>query len=112
MATLAEQTCQPCKRNASRLSPDEAKTLLKDVCEWQIVEHDGIMKLSRSFTFRDFSSALAFTQRVGNIAEQAGHHPVIVTEWGKATVTWWTHAIKGLHLNDFILAARTNEVAD
>lgn len=112
MATLAEQTCQPCKRNAPRLSPDEAITLLKDLSEWQIVEHDGIMKLSRSFTFRDFASALAFTLRVGDIAEQAGHHPVIVTEWGKATVTWWTHAISGLHLNDFILAARTDEVAD
>lgn len=70
------------------------------------------MKLSRSFKFRDFASALAFTQSVGEIAEQAGHHPVIVTEWGKATVTWWSHAIKGLHLNDFILAARTDEVAE
>lgn len=112
MATLAEQTCQPCSSNAPRLSLDEAETLLKDLREWQIVEHDGIMKLSRSFTFRDFANALAFTQRVGDIAEQAGHHPVIVTEWSKATVTWWTHAINGLHLNDFILAARTDEVAN
>ncbi|HDZ48269.1 hypothetical protein LCGC14_0210300 [marine sediment metagenome] len=112
MATLAEHPCQPCKRNAPRLSPDEAKTLLKGLSEWQIVEHDGIMKLSRSFTFRDFASALKFTQLVGDIAEQAGHHPVIVTEWGKAAVTWWTHTIDGLHLNDFILAARTDEVAD
>jgi len=112
MTTLAKQHCQPCTQDALRLSQNEAKTLLKDLSEWQIVEHDGIMKLSRSFAYRDFASALAFTQRVGEIAEQAGHHPVIVTEWGKATVTWWSHAIKGLHHNDFILAARTDEVAD
>ena len=112
MATLAESTCEPCGKNAQPLSLGEAQERLKSFSQWQIVEHDGIMKLSRSFTFRDFASALAFTQRVGDIAEQAGHHPVITTEWGKATVTWWSHAIKGLHLNDFILAARTDEVAE
>ena len=112
MTTFAGHTFQPCNKNASPLSRNEAQTLLKDLSEWRIVEHDGIMKLSRSFTFRDFASALAFTQRVGVIAEQAGHHPVITTEWGKATVTWWTHIIDGLHINDFILAARTDEVAD
>ncbi|NYS80016.1 MULTISPECIES: 4a-hydroxytetrahydrobiopterin dehydratase [Halomonadaceae] len=112
MATLAESTCEPCGKNAQPLSLGEAQERLKSLSQWQIVEHDGIMKLSRSFTFRDFASALAFTQRVGDIAEQAGHHPVITTEWGKATVTWWSHAIQGLHLNDFILAARTDEVAE
>lgn len=112
MATLAEHVCEPCSQNAQPLSQKEANEQLKSLSQWQIVEHDGIMKLSRRFKFRDFASALAFTQRVGDIAEQAGHHPVIVTEWGKATVTWWTHAIKGLHLNDFILAARTDEVAE
>lgn len=112
MTTLAKQLCEPCSKNAQPLSQTEAKERLKSLIQWQIVEHDGIMKLSRCFTFRDFANALAFTQRVGEIAEQAGHHPVIVTEWGKATVTWWSHAIKGLHLNDFILAARTDEVAE
>jgi 4a-hydroxytetrahydrobiopterin dehydratase len=70
------------------------------------------MKLTRQFTFRNFADALAFSQRVGDVAEQAGHHPVLVTEWGKTTVTWWSHKINGLHLNDFILAARTDEVAE
>ncbi|CEP35898.1 MULTISPECIES: 4a-hydroxytetrahydrobiopterin dehydratase [Halomonadaceae] len=112
MTTLANAICEPCSKDAQPLSKDEAQERLKSLSQWQIVEHDGIMKLSRSFKFRDFVSALAFTQSVGDIAEQAGHHPVIVTEWGKATVTWWSHAIKGLHLNDFILAARTDEVAE
>ncbi|TVP46805.1 MAG: 4a-hydroxytetrahydrobiopterin dehydratase [Halomonas sp.] len=112
MNSLAETTCQPCSKGAQPLSRNEAQTLLKDLSEWQIVEHDGIIKLSRRFMFRDFASALAFAQSVGDIAEQAGHHPTLTIEWGKATVTWWTHAINGLHINDFILAARTDEVAD
>ncbi|GEN29276.1 putative pterin-4-alpha-carbinolamine dehydratase [Halovibrio variabilis] len=112
MTTLAEHTCEPCSSNAQPMSKDEAQEQLKSLSQWQIVEHDGIMKLSRSFTFSDFASALAFTQRVGDVAEQAGHHPVITTEWGKTTVTWWSHAIKGLHRNDFILAARTDEVVE
>lgn len=112
MSTLAEQVCEPCSKNAQPLSQNEAQEQLKSLSQWQIVEHDGIMKLSRSFSFCDFASALAFTQRVGEIAEQAGHHPVITTEWGKSTVTWWTHAINGLHPNDFILAARTDEVVE
>lgn len=112
MTTLAESACRPCRKGAQPLSHDEAQTLLKRLLEWQIVEHDGIMKLSRCFKFRDFASSLAFAQSVGDIAEQAGHHPAITIEWGKATVTWWTHVINGLHINDFILAARTDEVAD
>ncbi|MFB9868145.1 4a-hydroxytetrahydrobiopterin dehydratase [Vreelandella sulfidaeris] len=112
MSTLAQSNCEPCSKHAQPLNEHEAQALLKSLSQWQIVEHDGIMKLSRCFNFRDFANALAFTQRVGDIAEQAGHHPVLVTEWGKTTVTWWSHAIKGLHINDFILAARTDEVAE
>ncbi|MGO2009636.1 4a-hydroxytetrahydrobiopterin dehydratase [Vreelandella alkaliphila] len=112
MTTLAQTTCEPCSSNAIPLTYSACQPHLAALSEWQIVDHDGIMKLTRQFTFRNFADALAFTQRVGDIAEQAGHHPVIVTEWGKTTVTWWSHAIKGLHLNDFILAARTDEVAE
>ncbi|AMD00387.1 Putative pterin-4-alpha-carbinolamine dehydratase [Halomonas chromatireducens] len=77
-----------------------------------ILERNGIMQLERVFTFTDFQQALAFTNRVGNIAEAAGHHPALLTEWGRVTVTWWSHKIQGLHRNDFILAARTDEVAN
>jgi len=68
------------------------------------------MQLSREFDFRDFAQALAFTNRVGEIAEAEDHHPAILTEWGKVSVTWWSHKIKGLHKNDLIMAARTDEV--
>ena len=111
MGKLSQQTCEACSIDAPRVTDDEMDEYRRDVPEWQIVERDGIMKLERTFTFKDFVQALDFTQRVGEIAEKADHHPAILTEYGKVTVTWWSHKIKGLHRNDFILAARTDEVA-
>ena len=70
----------------------------------------GLKRLERSFDFQDFAEALAFTNRVGQIAEEEGHHPDILTEWGKVTVSWWTHKIGGLHKNDFIMAAKTDSL--
>ena len=112
MGKLSQQTCEACSIDAPRVTDDEMDEYRRDVPEWQIVERDGIMQLERAFTFPDFQQALAFTQRVGEIAEAADHHPALLTEWGKVTVTWWSHKIKGLHRNDFILAARTDEVAN
>jgi 4a-hydroxytetrahydrobiopterin dehydratase len=74
------------------------------------VEKDGIKRLERSFLFDDFAQALAFTNKVGQIAEEEGHHPDILTEWGRVTVSWWTHKIGGLHKNDFIMAAKTDNL--
>ncbi len=111
MENLSQQACEACSIDAPRVTDNEIAEYRQDVPEWQIVERDGIMKLERTFTFKDFVQALDFTQRVGDIAEQADHHPAILTEYGKVTVTWWSHKIKGLHKNDFILAARTDEVA-
>ena len=68
-------------------------------------------RLERAFTFSDFAAALAFTNRVGAAAEAEGHHPALLTEWGRVTVTWWTHAIRGLHRNDFVMAAKTDALA-
>ncbi|MDZ7853119.1 MAG: 4a-hydroxytetrahydrobiopterin dehydratase [Halomonas sp.] len=111
MSQLSKQQCEACSIDAPRVTEDEIEQYKADIPEWQIVDRDGIMQLERSFKFRDFQQALDFTQRVGEIAEQADHHPAILTEYGKVTVTWWSHKIKGLHRNDFILAARTDEVA-
>ena len=83
---------------------------MKQLPHWKI-ENQGEDRLQRVFEFRNFVDALAFTNRVGEIAEAHQHHPLIVTEWGRVTVQWWTHAIHGLHLNDFILAAKTDELA-
>jgi 4a-hydroxytetrahydrobiopterin dehydratase len=74
------------------------------------VELDGIQRLRRAFSFGDFAQALEFTKKVGELAEEERHHPALLTEWGRTTVTSWTHKINGLHRNDFIMAAKTDEL--
>jgi len=108
VSELASEPCAPCRGGEPRVTDAEARTLAAAVPEWRIVEREGIARLERTFTFPDFARALAFTNRVGALAEAAGHHPALLTEWGRVTVTWWTHAIGGLHRNDFIMAARTD----
>jgi 4a-hydroxytetrahydrobiopterin dehydratase len=66
--------------------------------------------LSRRFRFDDFANALAFTNALGKLAEEEDHHPALLTEWGRVTVTWWTHKIRGLHRNDFVMAAKADEL--
>ena len=111
MSQLSEQQCEACRLDAPHVSDVEFEELKSEIPEWSVVERDGIKQLERVFTFRNFKQALAFTNRVGEIAEEAGHHPALLTEWGKVTVTWWSHEMKGLHKNDFILAARTDKLA-
>lgn len=111
MAALNQQVCEACRADAPRVTEQEMQDLMKDVPDWQLVEAAGIKQLQRVFTFDNFAKALAFTNRVGALAEEQQHHPAILTEWGKVTVTWWTHKIKGLHKNDFIMAARTDTLA-
>ena len=89
----------------------EIAELQPQVSDWELVELDGIKRLRRAFPFDDFAQALAFTGAVGELAESEGHHPALLTEWGRTTVTWWTHKIRGLHRNDFIMAAKTDELA-
>ena len=81
------------------------------VLGWKVVVRDGNPHLERIFKLKNFVEALAFTNKIGAIAEEQGHHPLIVTEWGKITIQWWTHVMRGLHRNDFIMAAKTDEIA-
>jgi 4a-hydroxytetrahydrobiopterin dehydratase len=112
MATgLASEKCVACRVGAPRVTEAEMAELKPTVPDWQIVERDGIPRLERAFKFDDFVQALAFTNRVGEIAEEEGHHPALLTEWGKVTVAWWTHKIRGLHRNDFIMAAKTDALS-
>ncbi|HOA23132.1 MAG TPA: 4a-hydroxytetrahydrobiopterin dehydratase [Aggregatilineales bacterium] len=82
----------------------------KQVPGWRLTSRGGILRVERTYEFKDFREALAFTNKVGELAEKVGHHPSIVTEWGRVEVEWWTHAVGGLHINDFIMAARTDEL--
>ena len=108
MAQLAQEHCEACRKGAPRATPEEITGYMEQLPDWRIVNAEGEERLTRRFVFADFAAALAFTERVGAIAEAAGHHPLLVTEWGRVTVQWWTHKIGGLHRNDFIMAARTD----
>ena len=110
METLTELACTACRGDAPRLTEPEIAEMIPQVPDWRIVRRDDIERLERVFRFDDFERALAFTNRVGRLAEAENHHPAILTEWGKVTVTWWTHKIGGLHRNDFIAAAKTDKL--
>ncbi|UAW97383.1 4a-hydroxytetrahydrobiopterin dehydratase [Halopseudomonas nanhaiensis] len=105
---LADDTLE---QNALRpLDRDEIRTLLGELPGWQLVETEGVARLVRTYTFADFAGALGFTNRVGELAETHDHHPALLTEWGKVTVSWWTHSRGGVLRNDAIMAARTDRL--
>ena len=110
MNNLAAGKCVACRAGEPMLTDAEIENLLPQVPQWQVKEVDGVKRLEKVFKFKDFVQALEFTNKVGAAAEAEGHHPLIVTEWGRVTVQWWTHIIKGLHKNDFIMAAKSDEL--
>ncbi len=109
MTRLASLPVIPISGRESSLDDQKASQLNLEVPEWRVIEKEGERVLTRSYHFPDFASALRFTEQVGSLAEAQNHHPAILTEWGKVTVTWWTHKIHGLHQNDFVMAAKTDE---
>lgn len=108
---LAKQTCLPCSGALPPATPAEIAQLSQQIPDWTVIQVAGVSQLQCRYRFSDFARALAFTNEVGAAAEQAGHHPALLTEWGQVTVTWWTHAISGLHHNDFVMAAKTDAIA-
>jgi 4a-hydroxytetrahydrobiopterin dehydratase len=111
MTALVSERCTACRKDSPRVTEAEIAELKPQIPDWELNEVDGIPRLERTFRFRNFAEALAFTNRVGELAEAEGHHPALLTEWGKVRVSWWTHKIRGLHRNDFIMAAKTDELA-
>lgn len=112
MAQLIQQKCDACTKESPPVTNEEIAELKPQIPDWKIIELERELRLEHTYKFSDFKTALAFTNRVGEVAEEQGHHPALLTEYGKVTVTWWTHAISGLHKNDFIMAARTDEIAN
>ncbi len=110
MTELAEIKCEACRAGTPTVTEEEIAGFRQQIPAWHIITRDNIDQLERTYTFRNFVDALAFTVKVGMLAEKEFHHPDIQTAWGKVTVTWWSHKIKGLHRNDFILAARTDRL--
>ena len=112
MSDLAKQGLEACIADTPSVVSEEVKQLKNQLPDWHIVEKQGQLQLEKLYEFPDFQQAIAFTRAVGDLAESQGHHPTLLTEWGKVTVSWWTHAIAGLHKNDYIMAAKTDEIRE
>ena len=108
MNGLFQERCVPCRRGAPRVTDSGIELLHPVIPNWEVIEDGPVKKLHRSFRFRDFRQAMDFTMEVAKLAEEEGHHPKLVTEWGRVTIDWWTHTIRGLHRNDFVMAAKTD----
>lgn len=109
MDQFTQMKCVACRGGEPTVTEAELAEFRPQVPGWNIIEVDGIKRLQKAFPFDNFVHALAFTNKVGELAEEEEHHPALLTEWGKVTVTWWTHKIRGLHRNDFIMAAKTDQ---
>lgn len=111
MEDLSRAKCEACEPGAPKLNDAEIKTLSGQVPDWELIEVDGVKRLRRRFRFKNFEDALKFTNLVGELADAEDHHPALLTEWGSVEVSWWSHKIKGLHRNDFIMAAKTDQLS-
>ena len=107
---LTQQTCVPCRGGIDPIKPSPARELLASTPGWELL--DDATKIRRDFKLADFAATLAFVNKVGDLAEAEGHHPDITFGWGYCSVLFYTHKIKGLHQNDFIMAAKVNDIAE
>ena len=107
---LLSKTCTPCRGGVPPLTRDEAQGYLARTPGWLLADEGR--RIERSFQFKNFKESMDFVAKIGNLAEGEGHHPEISFGWGWAKISWQTKKIKGLHENDFIMAAKTNELAD
>ena len=110
MVDLSHMKCVACRGGEPKLTDEQINEFRSQVPDWQIKEVDGVKRLERIYKLKNFVEAMAFTTRSAMIAEKEDHHPMIITEWGRVTVQWWTHKIGGLHQNDFIMAAKTDKL--
>jgi 4a-hydroxytetrahydrobiopterin dehydratase len=107
---LVTQSCEICHVNVPKVSENELNELIKQIPEWALQLRENVMILEREYNFKNYKLAWAFANKVSELAETEFHHPSILLEWGKVTVTWWTHTIGGLHMNDFVCAAKTDQL--
>ena len=110
MSDFSQLKCEACRAGAPPASVNELDDFLQTHSSWRRIDVNGEPRITRVYTFGNFVDALAFTIRVGQISEEEDHHPALLTEWGKVTVSWWTHKIRGLHRNDLIMGAKTDEL--
>jgi len=108
MNTLTQMHCAVYRTDEPPIAKSEINKYKPLIPEWAQTEQAGIQRLERIFTFKNFAQALTLTNQVAELAEAEGHHPTMILEWGRVTIIWWTHKVQGLHLNDFIMAAKTD----
>lgn len=108
MEKLTDMQCVSVGEDTPPLTREQIRAYQSQLPKWYIANVDGIERIEKIFMFNDFIRALDFTNKVGEFAEAENHHPALLTEWGQTTVTWWTHTIRGIHLNDLIMAAKTD----
>ena len=109
---LEKMSCHGCEVGSPVISEDETDTLLQYIPLWTRGVHEAGYMLTREFKFEGFKDAFEFASRIADLADEQNHHPKLVTECGKVRGFWWTHSISGLHLNDFIMAAKTDVIAN
>ncbi|MEJ7837742.1 MAG: 4a-hydroxytetrahydrobiopterin dehydratase [Thermomicrobiales bacterium] len=109
MTSLTSERCEACRPDSIAVTLEERQRFAAQIPQWSLIEIKGEPRLRRTYTVSDYQTSLALTQRIGELAIAEDHHPSILTVWGKVTVTWWTHAIRDLHRNDFIMAAKCDE---
>lgn len=110
MENYETQVCTACLADAPRATQTQIEDFLHEYSNWELLESEGIPQLVRGYTFKNYAEALKFTNLVADLSEREGHHPAILLEWGKVRVSWWTHKIRGLHKNDFIMSAKTDQL--
>ena len=106
--SLLDSNCEACRADAPQVTKDELEELKPLVPSWEIIEVNRLKKLVCSFAFSNYEECVNFANKIADLAKEEDHHPEIILEWGKVTVSWWSHKIKGLHKNDFIAAAKTD----
>lgn len=110
MSALSSKKCVPCETYVPPLLEDKENELLKQLVGWEIDKGEPLHKLVKNFEFKDFNEAIEFINKVAKIADKEGHHPDIFISYNRVTLTLYTHFIKGLHENDFVLAAKVDDI--
>lgn len=110
MSTLSDLNCVACSRNAELLTQNQIEIFLSEIPGWRVITDGDIKKLIRQFDTKNYQHSLSFTNVLAELAETTNHHPQIILEYSCVTVVWWSHILKGLHKNDFIMAAKTSDL--
>ena len=110
MTDYTSKICVACSADAQPASTNEVNDFLKEYLEWHLATDVSFPQLRREYRFKNFTDAQMFTNLIGDLAEAEGHHPSLLLEYGKVTVRWWSHKIESLHINDFILSSKTEEI--